>query len=153
MWVTAVIFMCSTHTVWLHQVNFAVGALAKATYDRILKWLVGCINRTLYTVLPSQFFIGVLDIAGFDIFEVSDSRNSTPHLSRFPSAFTLVHLSCGFSQQLNSFEQLCIKFTNEKLQQFFHHHMFILEQEEYKREGIKWTCIDFGLTSRPALTS
>ncbi|XP_051957261.1 myosin, heavy chain 7B, cardiac muscle, beta a isoform X3 [Xyrauchen texanus] len=99
----------------VEQVNYAVGALAKATYDRMFKWLVGRINRTLYTVLPRQFFIGVLDIAGFEIFD------------------------------LNSFEQLCINFTNEKLQQFFNHHMFILEQEEYKREGIDWTFIDFGL--------
>ncbi|XP_033822608.2 myosin, heavy chain 7B, cardiac muscle, beta a [Periophthalmus magnuspinnatus] len=99
----------------VEQVNYAVGALAKATYDRMFKWLVGRINRTLYTSLPRQFFIGVLDIAGFEIFE------------------------------LNSFEQLCINFTNEKLQQFFNHHMFILEQEEYKREGIEWTFIDFGL--------
>ncbi|KAI7794010.1 putative myosin-7-like, partial [Triplophysa rosa] len=99
----------------VEQVAYAVGALAKATYDRMFKWLVSRINRTLYTALPRQFFIGVLDIAGFEIFE------------------------------FNNFEQLCINFTNEKLQQFFNHHMFILEQEEYKTEGIEWTFIDFGL--------
>ncbi|XP_024915593.1 myosin, heavy chain 7B, cardiac muscle, beta a isoform X3 [Cynoglossus semilaevis] len=105
----------------VEQVNYAVGALAKATYDRMFKWLVGRINRTLYTSLPRQYFIGVLDIAGFEIFE------------------------------LNSFEQLCINFTNEKLQQFFNHHMFVLEQEEYKREGIEWTFIDFGLDLQPCI--
>uniref|UniRef100_A0A667X0C7 Myosin-7B-like n=1 Tax=Myripristis murdjan TaxID=586833 RepID=A0A667X0C7_9TELE len=99
----------------VEQVNYAVGALAKATYDRMFKWLVGRINQSLYVALPRQFFIGVLDIAGFEIFE------------------------------FNNFEQLCINFTNEKLQQFFNHHMFILEQEEYKTEGIEWTFIDFGL--------
>uniref|UniRef100_A0A8C2ZHH2 Myosin-7B n=1 Tax=Cyclopterus lumpus TaxID=8103 RepID=A0A8C2ZHH2_CYCLU len=99
----------------VEQVNYAVGALAKATYDRMFKWLVGRINRTLHTSVARQYFIGVLDIGGFEVFE------------------------------LNSFEQLCINFTNEKLQQFFNHHMFILEQEEYKREGIEWTYIDFGM--------
>uniref|UniRef100_A0A8B9LK28 Myosin, heavy chain 7B, cardiac muscle, beta b n=1 Tax=Astyanax mexicanus TaxID=7994 RepID=A0A8B9LK28_ASTMX len=99
----------------VEQVTYSVGALAKATYDRMFKWIVGRINKTLYTAIPRQFFIGVLDIAGFEIFE------------------------------FNNFEQMCINFTNEKLQQFFNHHMFILEQEEYKTEGIEWTFIDFGL--------
>ncbi|XP_060890208.1 myosin-7B-like [Labrus mixtus] len=99
----------------VEQVNYAVAALAKATYDRMFKWLVSRINSSLYTALPRQYFIGVLDIAGFEIFE------------------------------FNNFEQLCINYTNEKLQQYFNHHMFILEQEEYKTEGIEWTFIDFGL--------
>uniref|UniRef100_A0A8C3I2A7 Myosin heavy chain 7 n=1 Tax=Chrysemys picta bellii TaxID=8478 RepID=A0A8C3I2A7_CHRPI len=97
------------------NVEQVIGALAKATYDRMFKWLVTRINKTLDTRLARQFFIGVLDIAGFEIFEY------------------------------NSFEQLCINFTNEKLQQFFNHHMFVLEQEEYKKEGIEWVFIDFGL--------
>uniref|UniRef100_A0A8B9BR68 Myosin heavy chain 6 n=1 Tax=Anser brachyrhynchus TaxID=132585 RepID=A0A8B9BR68_9AVES len=99
----------------VEQVLYAVGALSKAVYDRMFKWLVVRINKTLDTKLPRQFFIGVLDIAGFEIFD------------------------------FNSFEQLCINYTNEKLQQFFNHHMFVLEQEEYKKEGIEWIFIDFGM--------
>uniref|UniRef100_A0A8C4TC04 Myosin-16 n=1 Tax=Erpetoichthys calabaricus TaxID=27687 RepID=A0A8C4TC04_ERPCA len=97
------------------QCNYSIGALAKAVYDRMFKWMVTRINKTLDTKMQRQYFIGVLDIAGFEIFE------------------------------FNSFEQLCINFTNEKLQQFFNHHMFVLEQEEYKKEGIDWVFIDFGL--------
>ncbi|KAJ6659797.1 hypothetical protein lerEdw1_018513 [Lerista edwardsae] len=99
----------------MDQCHNSVGALGKAVYDKMFKWLVIRINKTLDTKMQRQFFIGVLDIAGFEIFE------------------------------FNSFEQLCINFTNEKLQQFFNHHMFVLEQEEYKREGIDWVFIDFGL--------
>ncbi|XP_043825654.1 myosin-16 [Dromiciops gliroides] len=99
----------------MDQCNNSIGALGKAIYDKMFKWLVVRINKTLDTKMQRQFFIGVLDIAGFEIFE------------------------------FNSFEQLCINFTNEKLQQFFNHHMFVLEQEEYKREGIEWVFIDFGL--------
>ncbi|XP_061080576.1 myosin-16-like [Conger conger] len=99
----------------LDQCIYSIGALGKATYDRMFKWMVTRINKTLDTKMQRQYFIGVLDIAGFEIFE------------------------------FNSFEQLCINFTNEKLQQFFNHHMFVLEQEEYKKEGIEWTFIDFGL--------
>ncbi|XP_078095930.1 myosin-16-like [Mustelus asterias] len=99
----------------MDQCYNAIGALAKAVYDKMFKWMVFRINKTLDTKLQRQYFIGVLDIAGFEIFE------------------------------FNSFEQLCINFTNEKLQQFFNHHMFVLEQEEYKKEGILWDFIDFGM--------
>uniref|UniRef100_A0A914W0L8 Myosin heavy chain n=1 Tax=Plectus sambesii TaxID=2011161 RepID=A0A914W0L8_9BILA len=100
----------------LDQVNWAVGALAKAIYARMFKWLIERCNKTLDAQdLERQHYIGVLDIAGFEIFD------------------------------LNSFEQLWINFVNERLQQFFNHHMFVLEQEEYQREGIIWDFIDFGL--------
>uniref|UniRef100_A0A672HU35 Myosin heavy chain, fast skeletal muscle-like n=1 Tax=Salarias fasciatus TaxID=181472 RepID=A0A672HU35_SALFA len=97
------------------QVNNAVMALCKSIYEKMFLWMVIRINEMLDTKQPRSFFIGVLDIAGFEIFD------------------------------FNSLEQLCINFTNEKLQQFFNHHMFVLEQEEYKKEGIEWEFIDFGM--------
>jgi len=104
------------------QVEFAVEAVSKACYERMFKWLVNRINRSLgRTKRQGASFIGILDIAGFEIFD------------------------------LNSFEQLCINYTNEKLQQLFNHTMFILEQEEYQREGIEWKFIDFGLDLQPTI--
>ncbi|NXQ99266.1 MYH1B protein, partial [Sagittarius serpentarius] len=106
----------------VQQVNNAVGALAKAVYEKMFLWMVVRINQQLDTKQPRQYFIGVLDIAGFEIFDASITEII-----------------------FNSLEQLCINFTNEKLQQFFNHHMFVLEQEEYKKEGIEWEFIDFGM--------
>ncbi|XP_067316196.1 myosin heavy chain, fast skeletal muscle-like [Pseudorasbora parva] len=97
------------------QVNNSAMALCKSVYEKMFLWMVVRINEMLDTKQARQFFIGVLDIAGFEIFDY------------------------------NSLEQLCINFTNEKLQQFFNHHMFVLEQEEYKKEGIEWEFIDFGM--------
>merc|ERR1712142_957348 len=97
------------------QCTSATGAIAKAVFDKLFQWLVKMCNRTLDTDLPRSYFCGVLDIAGFEIFD------------------------------FNTFEQLCINFTNEKLQQFFNHNMFVLEQEEYMREGIEWEMMNFGM--------
>ncbi|KAJ4920589.1 hypothetical protein JOQ06_022631 [Pogonophryne albipinna] len=97
------------------QVMNSVPALAKSIYEKMFLWMVIRINNMLDTKQPRQYYIGVLDIAGFEIFD------------------------------FNTLEQLCINFTNEKLQQFFNHTMFVLEQEEYKKEGIIWEFIDFGM--------
>ncbi|XP_064606783.1 myosin-10-like [Liolophura sinensis] len=106
----------------MEQVEFAVEAIAKALYERMFRWLVLRINKSLdRTRRQGASFIGILDIAGFEIFK------------------------------MNSFEQLCINYTNEKLQQLFNHTMFILEQEEYQREGIDWKFIDFGLDLQPTI--
>merc|ERR1719431_861485 len=99
----------------VNQVLYAISALSKALFERMFWWIVARINKALDTKERRSYFIGVLDIAGFEIFDY------------------------------NSFEQLCINLTNEKLQQFFNHHMFVLEQEEYKKEGIHWEFIDFGM--------
>merc|ERR1712198_771150 len=97
------------------QVAFAISATSKSLYSRLFDWVVGLVNDSLDTPNPRRHFIGVLDIAGFEIFE------------------------------LNTLEQLLINYTNERLQQFFNHHMFVLEQETYKAEGIQWAFIDFGM--------
>lgn len=106
------------------QVRLAIDALAKGIYERGFGSLVDRINSKLDRSAEASedtHFIGVLDIAGFEIFET------------------------------NSFEQLCINYTNEKLQQFFNHHMFVLEQEEYAREQIEWKFIDFGRDLQPTI--
>merc|ERR1712061_627080 len=99
----------------LEQVNFSVSATSKSLFARLFDWIVALVNDSLDTPNPRKNFIGVLDIAGFEIFE------------------------------LNVLEQLLINYTNERLQQFFNHHMFVQEQEEYKAEGIQWAFVDFGM--------
>ena len=100
----------------IDQATTAVGGIARANYDRLFKWLIDKCNETLMdSTMKKANFTAVLDIAGFEIFE------------------------------FNGFEQICINFVNEKLQQFFNHHMFVVEQEEYLSEGIDWVMVDFGM--------
>ncbi|XP_032906327.1 unconventional myosin-Va isoform X11 [Amblyraja radiata] len=88
-------------------------ALAKHIYASVFNWIVHHVNRALRASVKQHSFIGVLDIYGFETFEI------------------------------NSFEQFCINYANEKLQQQFNMHVFKLEQEEYMKEEIPWTLIDF----------
>ncbi|GAB6032023.1 myosin I [Chamberlinius hualienensis] len=95
------------------QASFSRDALAKHIYAQLFKWIVELINKTLASPAKIHKFIGVLDIYGFETFEI------------------------------NSFEQFCINYANEKLQQQFNQHVFKLEQDEYVREKIEWKFIDF----------
>lgn len=108
------------HSRTREQVLRIVDALARILYDKMFDSVIERLNRSLSSPHEGNF-IGVLDIAGFEIF------------------------------RQNSFEQLCINYTNEKLQQFFNHHMFILEQEIYRQERIEWDFIDFGLDLQPTI--
>lgn len=106
------------------QATFAIDALSKMLYEKLFQFLMDRINSNFNDNSFDDGFtnyIGILDIAGFEIFEK------------------------------NSFEQLCINYTNEKLQQFFNHHMFVLEQSEYLKEGISWQYIDFGNELKPTI--
>ncbi|EPY72699.1 hypothetical protein CB1_099059001 [Camelus ferus] len=82
----------------VEQVTYAVGALSKSIYERMFKWLVARINRALDAKQSRQFFIGILDITGFEMLDVYMKKR-----------------------------------------------MLVLEQEEYRKEGIDWVAIDFGL--------
>ncbi|XP_054901054.1 unconventional myosin-Va isoform X4 [Poeciliopsis prolifica] len=95
------------------QATNARDALSKHIYAKLFNWIVEHVNKALVTNVKQHSFIGVLDIYGFETFEI------------------------------NSFEQFCINYANEKLQQQFNMHVFKLEQEEYMKEQIPWTLIDF----------
>lgn len=88
-------------------------ALAKHIYAKLFQHIVNVVNKSLESGRKQHCFIGVLDIYGFETFEI------------------------------NSFEQFCINYANEKLQQQFNQHVFKLEQDQYLKEGIVWTMIEF----------
>merc|ERR1711970_229113 len=100
----------------LEQAHTGVGGIARATFDRIFKWLIIKCNDTLIDKsMKKANFCAVLDIAGFEMFDY------------------------------NGFEQISINFVNEKLQQFFNNHMFVVEQELYQSEGLDVVMMDFGM--------
>merc|ERR1719347_1030831 len=100
----------------------SVAGIARAIYERTFRIVVDKCNETLIDPSMKKVqYIGVLDIAGFEIFDY------------------------------NGFEQICINYVNEKLQQFFNSHMFTLEQEEYVKEGLDWANVDFGMDLWPCI--
>jgi len=100
----------------------SVAGIARAIYERTFRIVVEKCNETLIDpTMKKVSYIGVLDIAGFEIFDY------------------------------NGFEQICINYVNEKLQQFFNQHMFTLEQEEYVKEGLDWANVDFGMDLQPCI--
>lgn len=104
------------------QAQASRDALAKALYNNLFEWIVSRVNLSMKPQQQASYVIGVLDIYGFEIF------------------------------QNNSFEQLCINYVNEKLQQIFIELTLKAEQEEYVREQIKWTPIKCELTPVTPLT-
>jgi len=103
------------------QGAFARDSLGKALYSKIFDWVVNTVNHSIETHEKSEMSTGVLDIYGFEIFD------------------------------RNSFEQFCINFCNEKLQQLFIELVLQTEQRVYIEEGIEWTKIDY-FDNQPILT-
>merc|ERR1719328_314987 len=101
----------------------SVGGIGRKVYELVFRFITDKCNLTLLDpTMKKVQYIGCLDIAGFEIFDY------------------------------NGFEQICINFVNEKLQQFFNQHMFTLEQEEYVKEGIEWANVDFGMDLQVCIT-
>ncbi|KAL9543808.1 hypothetical protein MBANPS3_007936 [Mucor bainieri] len=97
----------------VNQATSVRDALAKSIYERLFEWIVARVNVSLQARANVRHTIGVLDIYGFEIFEE------------------------------NNFEQLCINYVNEKLQQIFIELTLKAEQDEYVKEQIQWTPIQF----------
>jgi len=97
----------------IDQALDARDAFAKALYSSLFSWLVARVNHIVYKGTKQTAAISILDIFGFE----------------------------NFTE--NSFEQLCINYANENLQFYFNKHIFKLEQQEYAKEKIDWTTINY----------
>ncbi|XP_072920381.1 myosin-IIIa isoform X1 [Hemitrygon akajei] len=99
------------------QAEDARDSIAKVAYGRVFGWIVSKINQLLAPKddmdIVQLWEIGILDIFGFENFAV------------------------------NRYEQMCINLANEQLQYFFNHHIFLMQQEEYKQEEVEWKTISF----------
>uniref|UniRef100_A0AAQ4RXS0 Myosin IXA n=1 Tax=Gasterosteus aculeatus aculeatus TaxID=481459 RepID=A0AAQ4RXS0_GASAC len=93
-------------------------SMAKSLYSALFDWIVFRINHALLNIRDLEETTKILSIGVLDIFGFEDYEN-------------------------NSFEQFCINFANERLQHYFNQHIFKLEQEEYRAEGISWRNIDY----------
>uniref|UniRef100_A0A8D0D3I6 Myosin IXA n=1 Tax=Sander lucioperca TaxID=283035 RepID=A0A8D0D3I6_SANLU len=93
-------------------------SMAKSLYSALFDWIVFRINHALLNIKDLEETTKILSIGVLDIFGFEDYEN-------------------------NSFEQFCINFANERLQHYFNQHIFKLEQEEYRAEGISWHNIDY----------
>ncbi|XP_056615540.1 unconventional myosin-IXAa isoform X5 [Triplophysa dalaica] len=93
-------------------------SMSKSLYSALFDWIVFRINHALLNKKDFEEFAKILSIGVLDIFGFEDFEN-------------------------NSFEQFCINFANERLQHYFNQHIFKLEQEEYRSEGISWHNIDY----------
>uniref|UniRef100_A0A3Q2CG75 Myosin IXA n=1 Tax=Cyprinodon variegatus TaxID=28743 RepID=A0A3Q2CG75_CYPVA len=93
-------------------------SMAKSLYSALFDWIVFRINHALLNIKDLEETTKILSIGVLDIFGFEDFEN-------------------------NSFEQFCINFANERLQHYFNQHIFKLEQEEYRAEGISWMNIDY----------
>ncbi|GMS95638.1 hypothetical protein PENTCL1PPCAC_17813, partial [Pristionchus entomophagus] len=109
----------------LAKTQTAAGGLSKLLYERLFKWILQKCNDAINSSSEGDNdgqYIGVLDMAGFEM------------------------------MMINSFEQLCINYTNERLQQLFNHYMFVKERKEYEDEGIEWNCQNYALDLEGTIT-
>uniref|UniRef100_A0A3Q1C8K6 Myosin IXA n=1 Tax=Amphiprion ocellaris TaxID=80972 RepID=A0A3Q1C8K6_AMPOC len=102
----------------LAEANTVRDSMAKSLYSALFDWIVFRINHALLNIKDLEETTKILSIGVLDIFGFEDYEN-------------------------NSFEQFCINFANERLQHYFNQHIFKLEQEEYRVEGISWRNIDY----------